>query len=84
MKRKISAKLSLHRETLHQLEGSGLRGVAGASGQIDCDNTLGFSCRNPCGTIILTQANFCRPTCNPNCTITVNPTTTTNPPTETA
>lgn len=40
MKRKNRSKLSLHRETLHALEGAGLRRAAGGV-------TLAPSCRNP-------------------------------------
>jgi hypothetical protein len=50
MNKKRPSKLSLHRETIHRLESSDLRAVAGASGQLGCDNTVNPSCRRTCST----------------------------------
>ncbi len=64
MKRKVPGKLFLHRETLRRLESSELRAIAGATGQLGCDNTLNETCKTcntcvPCPRVTV----FCTPHC---------------------
>jgi hypothetical protein len=59
MKKKQSPKLSLHRETLRNLDRADLRTAAGATAQLGCGNTFNNTCKT-CGSGL---------TCAPSCLV---------------
>jgi len=70
MNKKRLSKLSIHRETLRELDRSDLRTAAGATAQLGCGNTFNNSCKScaiGCGTFLSCQTcTTCADSCHPN------------------